>query len=112
MNNVHVFQCTNYTFNEVYILVLFVLNTLNDETIAWVLIKIFDDCVGMLNRQKRLLNFVQTNKPKEQNFHGITLFEPLHNITKKNLCNNHCQINTSNGNCIMSISSRSSLLFV
>ena len=58
MKNLHVFQCTDYTFNEVYILVLFVLNTLNDETIAWVLIKIFDHCAGMLNRQKRLLNFV------------------------------------------------------
>ena len=34
----------------------------------------------VLNRQKRLLNFVQTNKLKEQNFHEITLFEPWHNI--------------------------------
>ena len=78
---------------------------------AWVLIKIFDHCTGVLNRQKRLLNFVQTNKSKEQHFHEITLFEPWHNITNNNLCNNHCQINATNENCIVSISSCSSLLF-
>ena len=76
MKNVHVFQATDCTFNEVYILVLFVLNTLNDEITAWMVIKIFDHCTGVLNRRRRLLNFVQTNKSKEQNFHEITLFEP------------------------------------
>ena len=75
MKTVQVFQATDCTFNEVYILVLFVLNTLNDEITAWLLIKIFDNCTGVLNQQKRLLNFVQTNKSKEQNFHEITLFE-------------------------------------
>ena len=72
----HVFQVTDCTFNEVYIFVLFVLNTLNDEITTWVFIKMFDYCTGVLNRQKRLLNSVQTNKSKEQNFHEITLFEP------------------------------------
>ena len=112
MKNVYDFQAMDCTFNEVYILVLFVLNTLNDEITEWVLIKIFDHCTRLLNWQKCLLNFVQTNKSKEQNFHEITLFEPWHNITNNNLCNNHCQINTTNENCIMSISSCSSLLFV
>ena len=51
MKNVHVFQATDCTFNEVCILVLFVLNTLNDEITAWVLIKIFGHCTGVLNRQ-------------------------------------------------------------
>ena len=76
MKNVHDFQATDCTFNKVYILVLFVLNILNDEITAWVLINIFDHWTGVLNQQKRLLNFVQTNKSKEQNFHEITLFEP------------------------------------
>ena len=75
MKTVQVFQATDCTFNEVYILVLFVLNTLNDEITAWLLIKIFDNCTGVLNQQKHLLNFVQTSKSKEQNFHEITLFE-------------------------------------
>ena len=90
----------------------FALNTLNDEITAWVLIKIFDHCTGVLNRQKRLLNFVQTNKLKEKNFHEINLFEPWHNITNNNLRHNHCQINITNDNCIMSITSCSLLLFV
>ena len=51
MKNVHVFQATDCTFNKVCILVLFVLNTLNDEITAWVLIKIFGHCTGVLNRQ-------------------------------------------------------------
>ena len=76
MKNVQVFQATDCKFNEVFILVLFVLNTLNDERTALALIKIFDHCTGVLNRQRHLLNFVQTNKLKEQNFHEITLFEP------------------------------------
>ena len=76
MKNVHVFQAKGCIFNEVYILVLFVLHTENDEITAWVLLKIFNHCTGVLNQQKRLLNSVQTNKSKEQNFHEITLFEP------------------------------------
>ena len=75
MKKVLVFQATDCTFNKIYILVSFVLNTLNDEITAWVLIKIFDHCTGVLNRQKSLLNFVQSNKSREQNFHEITLFE-------------------------------------
>ena len=31
MKNVHVFQATDCTFSEVYILVLFILNTLIDQ---------------------------------------------------------------------------------
>ena len=76
MKNVHDFQATDCLFNEVYILVLFVLNILNEEITTWVLINIFDHWTEVLNRQKRLLNFVQTNKSKEQNFNKITLFEP------------------------------------
>ena len=67
---------TAYSMKSVYILVLFVLNILNEEITTWVLINIFDHWTGVLNRQKRLLNFVQTNKSKEQNFNKITLFEP------------------------------------
>ena len=48
MKNVHVFQATDCTFNEVYILVLFILNTLNDEITSWVLIKIFSITPGCL----------------------------------------------------------------
>ena len=72
MKNVHVFQAMDCTFNEVYILVFFICNNLNDEITAGVLIKIFDHCTGVLNQQKRLLNFVQTIQSKEQNFYEIT----------------------------------------
>ena len=65
MKNVHVFQAMDCTFNEAYILVLFVLNTLNDKIKE---IKIFYHCTGVLNRQKRSLNFMQTNKSKKIKF--------------------------------------------
>ena len=55
--NVHVFQATDCTFNEVYILLLFVLNTLNDEITAWMLIKIFDHCTECLTHFSPVSHF-------------------------------------------------------
>ena len=48
MKIVQVFQATDCTFNEVYILVLFVLNALNDEITAWVLLKFLIVAPGCL----------------------------------------------------------------
>ena len=59
----------------------------------------------LLIKQGRLLNFVETNKKKKvlMNFHFLN----IDNITNNNLCNNQFvkQINSTNVNSIMSISS-------